>query len=483
MIRRAWRSIVRFLSSAGFATWLLAIVGAWSALATAIPQGLASKQSVAAWASAHPLIEPVVRAIGLHQAFTSIVFTVCALALGLSTALCAWQRTKVALGKARTLRRAALADEHSLAESHDLEFACDPALSRSDVMSIASQTLERLGIRTKRHDGLLTSASPAWSVWGSPVFHWALLVLIVALLVGNLLRSEGLMDVAVGQTKADTPASYWGASTAGPWHNWGWVHRSIRVDAFEPDFWTGGVDRGPTPTVAVLDRAGKVIKTQRVYPNMTLKTGSLTIYPSDDGLSAGVSLISPSGDVKLRSYALVDFSQDASGGTVPAGSLVVHDQSGKPQFGISITVPLDRVDGQYNQVVPKVPTARVVVTSPDGTRLVDGVVTPGEAVALPIGGTLRVDSIGYYARLQVVDDGSIPLLYVSLVVAMIGLTITVSMRQQIILVTAIDGPEGAKLAATIRLWRNASSSRDEIQNELAQALSRVEEAAPTSGDL
>jgi len=307
VIRSAWRGGVRFLASAGFATWLLAIVGVWSTVATVIPQGGASDPKVTAWALAYPLAEPVVRAIGLHQAFTSLVFTACVLALAVSIALCAWQRTKVAIGKGRTLRRAAVADEQSLTESHDLEVACDPASSRSKVLSIASQTLGHLGIRTKRRDDLLISVSPAWSVWGSPVFHWALLALIMALLVGNPQRSAGLMGVAVGQTKADAAQSYGNLHT-GLSHDWRRVHRSIRVDAFDLDFKTGGIDRGPTPTVSVLDAAGKVIKKQRVYLNMTLKTGSLTIYPSDYGLSADVSILDTSGVETGRSTQMVDFS-------------------------------------------------------------------------------------------------------------------------------------------------------------------------------
>jgi cytochrome c biogenesis protein ResB len=478
VIRSAWRRLVRFLGSAGLAIWLLVIVGVWSMVATLIPQGAATDREVTVWASAHPLVEPVVRAIGLHQAFTSLLFTVCVLALGVCTALCAWKRTKAAMDKAGTLRRAAVADERSLTARHDLEIACDPALSGAEVLSIASETLKHLGIKTKRRKDLLTAVSSPWSVWGSAVFHWALLALILALIVGNLLRSEGLMGVAVGQTKADAPVSY-GELHAGPMRDWSRVHRSIRVDAFDPHFRTGGIDRGPTPTVSVLDGVGKVIKTQRVYPNMTLKTGSLTIYPSDWGLSATLSLVNTSGVETARSVQLVDFSEEATDGTVPVGSVNVSDSAGNALLRVSVSVPLDHSGDKLLKGIPKKPAALVVVTSPDDKPVLDRIVSPGEGVTLPSGDTLRLDSIGYYARLSVVDDWSIPLLYAGLVIAIIGLTIAVAARQQIVLATVIEGPDGAKLAATMRLWRNASSSRSEIERELGQALSRVEEGSTT----
>ena len=469
MIRRTWRSIVRFLGSARLATWLLAILGAWSALGSLVAQGAASDPTVAAWASAHGLVEPVVRVLGLHQAFTSPVLIACILVLAVSIALCAWQRTKVAIAKARTLRMAALAGKESVAESHDLEIACDPALRGPEVLAITSETLAHLGIPAKRRDELLSTVSSPWSAWGSPVFHWALFALIMALIVGNLLRAEGLMGVAVGQTKADAPQSY-GVLHTGPLHDWAGVHRSIRVDALEPDFQTGGIDRGPTPTVTVLDGAGKVLVTQRVYPNVTLKAGSLTIYPSAYGLAVGVTLISAKGVEAGRSVQLVDFSNVATGGTMPATVLNVNDSAGKALLAISVTVPLDRKGDALVQEVPRKPVARVAVASVDGKTVLDRLVSPGDGVALPSGDTLRIGGVGYYARLQVVDDWTIPLLYIGLVVAMIGLTITVVARQQILMATVIEGPDGVKLAVRVRLWRNASSSRGEIESELTQAL-------------
>ena len=113
------------------------------------------------------------------------------------------------------------------------------------------------------------------------------------------------------------------------------------------------------------------------------------------------------------------------------------------------------------------------VTSPtgsDGTTVVNQVIRPGQQIKLPDGDTLQLDSVEYYARLAVVDDWSIPLLYLGLIVAFIGLGITVIARQQMILATVIDGPDGPRLVARVRLWRNASSSRSEIETELTRAL-------------
>jgi cytochrome c biogenesis protein len=479
VIRNLWRGVARLLGSARLATWLLVVVGIWSMLGSLVPQGGPLESAVKAWAASNPLAESVVSAIGLHRAFSSPFFLACVLVLGLCTALCAWRRTKAAIGKGRTLRQAAPADRQSLTELHDLGIDCDPALSGEEVLSLASGTLEHLGIKTKRHDEVLAAVSSPWSVWGSPIFHWALLALILTLAGGQLLRAHGLMGVAVGQTKADAPDSY-GVISAGPLYDWSRVQRSIRVDAVEPDFVSDGIDRGPTPTVSLLDGEGNVIVTQRVYPNATLKSGSLTIYPVTYGLSTTLATVSTAGVETGRGTLFVDFSAETTSGTTPVYHLNLTDKAGNLRYTISTTVPLDRRGGAFVEAVPAQPTARVVVSAPDGKPVLIRTVSSGEQMVLPgIGGSLRLDDVGYYARLQIVDDWSIPLLYAGLFVALAGLTLAVVARQQIVLATVVEGSEGVKLVAKVRLWRNSSSSRSEIETELTRALREHEKGSTT----
>ena len=438
-------------------------------LATFIVQGDASTPEVAVWAASHTPVEPLVNALGLHQAFSSFVFVACVVVLGVSTAICSWRRTKVAINRSRMLRGAANADRQSVAASHDLEIACDPARGAPEILSIASEMLGGLGIRTRHREDLLSAVSPWWSVWGSPVFHWALVALIAVIIVGSLQRADGSMALAVGQTKPDAPASYtW--LHAGSWHDWSDVHRSIRVDAFEPDYRIGGIDRGAVPTVSVLDATGRVIKTQRVYPNMMLHAGSLSINSPKCGLSAGLALLNPGGAEIGRSAEPIDFSQAAADGTVPLGVLTLTDSAGAGRLRVSVTVPLDRSAGRFDEWIPQQPRAHVVVTSVDGTQVLDQTIKPGEVATLPGGAGLKLLGIGWYSALGVVDDWTTPLLYAFMVVAMGGLAVTVLVRQQLLVATVVEEPDGAKLVMNVRLWRNASTNRGEIESELARAL-------------
>lgn len=466
------RKLVRLFGSARLATALLALIALWSALASFVPQGDASSDAVTAWASANPAVASLARVAGLHHAFSALPFVFCVTVLALFTTMCAWQRTRVAAKRTHAMRGAAL-DPQTLAADSDVRIACDPELNHSEILAKAAEALDGIGIRVRPRGGVLSAVSPRWTAWGSPVFHWALVAIIIVIPLGALARSSGQMGIAVGDVKVDQPASY-GLLSAGPWRNWGSVERTIRVDAFDVNYTTGGVHRGATPTVSVLNGAGEVLASQRVYPNATLKLRSLTIYPLDYGLAADISVADASGAEIWRSRELLDFSGKAEGGTAPVSPLVLENQGGGGDLHVLISVPLDRTEGGYLGRLPDDLRARIKVTSADGDPVLDEYLRPGEALALPSGATLRLDGLGYYARLQLVDDPSIPYLYAAAFIAMLGLGVATFARQMIVLAWKEDAPDGIHLVLRMRLWRILTTNRREIETRLRETVGSEE---------
>jgi hypothetical protein len=102
-------------------------------------------------------------------------------------------------------------------------------------------------------------------------------------------------------------------------------------------------------------------------------------------------------------------------------------------------------------------------------------VKPGADVPLPVGGSLRLISIGGYARLSIVDDPTVPLMYAVLVIALIGLATAVFARQQYVVAVVVDGPDGAKVLLSARFWRNASTTREKVVGALTKALGSADE--------
>ena len=109
--------IRRLLASATFATWLIVVIGAWSLVASLVPQGDLAEPAVTSWAEAHATAESIVQTLGLHHAFSSPIFLVCVSLLAVSMTLCSWDRTKVAVKRARQLRSARMTDVQQLASA------------------------------------------------------------------------------------------------------------------------------------------------------------------------------------------------------------------------------------------------------------------------------------------------------------------------------------------------------------------------------
>lgn len=476
MIRGFGRKVVGLLASTRLALGLIVFVGIWSVLATVIAQGGSSSRGVTAWAAAYPFLEPLVRIVGLHHAFTAPVFLSCVVLLGVSTAVCATRRTKAAFSRAGTLRAARSADADALAERHDTEIPFAAGLGEEDVLSIAARTLGSRGIRTRRRGGLLVAASSRVNVWGSTVFHWSLVALVAAIFLGQMVRSEGLIQLAVTQTKPDAPTSYV-ALQSGPWRARASAERSLRLDALEPDYKTGGVDRGAVPTVSLLDAAGKVIVKQRVYPNNMLHSGALAISAPTVGLAVWFVSLDDSGTVVGRYAQPVDFSQDTSGGTTPALALARGNAPDGSAERLYVSVPLDLAGGGYGEWVPDHPSAHVIVLSAQDEVLLDRVIKPREDVPLPGGGKIRLLGVGWYSLLAVVDDPTIPFIYAAMVIAMLGLTMSVALRQHLVIVGVADGDDGPVLAMRSRLWRNVPTSRSEMESDLREALNRVDDGS------
>lgn len=463
------RRIVRFLTSAVLVSTTLGFIGLWSIIATVVPQGDPTMGRAFAWAAANPALAPLVDAVGLHDAFHAPAFLVAVAVLAVSTILCSWQRTNVALKRSRALRAAASIDSLPTAARHDVLIECRDGTCGTAALDAAGGALLTLGVTTRRSGDALVSASSPLAPWGSPVFHWALVGFMLFVLIGSFVRSDGLIGLAVGQVKPNAPQSY-GRLSTGAWYSFEGESRSFRLDDFEPRFSADGIDHGPVPTVSVLDAEGNVLKTQLVYPNKMLHLGSLMISAPAYGLSVSLSLTDEAGTEVGSAVQLLDFDQSAPEGTIPLEPLVVTDATGATIALVHTTVPLIPEDGKFVEWLPKDAPVRIMATAPDDTTLVDELLEQGETVELPGALQLRVVDVGWYSRLSILDDWTIPFIYGWMILAALALSVTVFTRQRYVVVAAEEGPDGTVLAVRMRLWRHSATTRDEITEALTEAL-------------
>ena len=441
------RNFSASLASPRLAAGLMLYLGVYAFVGTLVPQGASTIPKVAAWAASHRALEPLVAAIGLHRAYYGVLFLVPMALLAASTVTCAWKRTRTSISRFRTLSALGAGRVAALATQPSFELHA-PDLSPAETLDVVQRELGVLGWRVRRSGDRAWLASFPVFVLASPLFHWSLVALMLVLPAGVLTRSDGLMGVPVAETVQDTPSSY-GISTVGPFHRWAQPPLRIGVEKFEPSYVFGGLDRGPTPTVSIRSADGTVLKTQRVYPNNPLRYGSIIVHPNDYGLAASFVLLGADGAEIARSSPLVDFDDSASAGTAP-GEMVLSDSSGKAAARVAITIPLARRHGLVVRLLPKSPVVQVRLTGADGSLVATDTLHPGESHRFADGTSLRFLGVNYYARLNVVDDWTVPLLYVALMLALVGVSGALLATQRAIVATVSPDEDGTKVAVVVR---------------------------------
>ncbi len=217
-MRSALSRLARWLASPRLALGLLFALVLLVFLATLVPQGgPATPRSL----SGRPRTRSPRQSLasfGFHSAYTSPVFLACALLLALSTTVCSWRRTKVAAYRLALVRSMTREQAQSLVRrptfSVELQAGTRPPRSRPSRRRCAS------GARSSPSgDGYVGGGASRLGILGSPVFHWALVLVFVVLVWGQLTRAEGLMGVAEGEIKPNTQQSY-GLIDSGALYRW-----------------------------------------------------------------------------------------------------------------------------------------------------------------------------------------------------------------------------------------------------------------------
>lgn len=457
------RQLTGWLASPRLAAVLLLATGVMSFIGTLVPQGRENDAAVSAWRAANPALEPLVSAVGLHQAFASPVFVGTVLLLAASTAVCAWRRTKVGMRRYRLLSAVTAEDAGRLIQRPT--FTIDVRADASDEpIEAAASALRGMGLHVSEREGMVVAASRPWTALASPVFHWAILLLILVIVGGRLNRFEGIMGVPVGDSRPLAAESF-GFIDAGGLHSFPSSPNLIRVDRLDLSYPVDGIDRGPAPTVSIVRPDGSVAASHVIYPNSPLRYGSLIIHPGETGLSPGFAIVSREGSEGARTNLLVDFVGVSPSGTSSAQFTLTAPVPADSIAG-TVTVPLAKRGGAFVEAAPN-PAKATFTLGPlaVGAPIAEETLSVGQELKLPDGSSLRFLGLGHYARLGVVDDPSIPLIYGLLLVALAGLSVSILGAQSFAVVVVRTCEDGGRcMDVFFRDWR-ANTARVERAEE------------------
>jgi len=395
-----------------------------------------------------------------------VVFLVPALLLTLSTAVCAWDRSRI--GAAFLQLRTDTSDVlMTRLRTRPTVSVALPGRSPADALNEASDALGSLGLRVSSRDGVLVATRWPYAGLGSALFHWALVGLFVVAGVGQLTKWEGLIGIPVGHGVTDTSESY-GLLVKGPLAqpspSTGYT---IAVDDMETDLVVDGVERGHAPDVVLRD-GDRVVARGLVYPNSPLHYRGIYIHREEWGLGVVASVVTSEGAEVGRRNFLFDFVS-AKDGRIPIDAEV------PPELGVEsmlFEVPLDEVPGgRYRRDLPADPRLEVRFSGSSGTT--NTVLRAGDTFRYPGAQmSLRVVDVDRYARFLVAYDPTIPWVYAFLVLAMIGCALALLAHPRAVLLRAEESEGTAvRLDALVIAKRMDPLFKERVQEAMSSMVS------------
>lgn len=379
--------------------------------------------------------------------------------LAASTAACAWERTRAAL---RALKHPATPSAAVIEQLRTRPRFTVPVAPGPDALDRIETTLRSLHLRVTRAGDVIEARGGTLGPLGSSIFHWALALLFVVIVLGQLTRAEGLMGVVAGYSKADVPESY-GTLEAGPLTG-ALTGRTIAVPRIEDGFTANGVEQGITPYVEIRSAAGDVLAAGHAYANHPIRYRSMLVHNNDNGLAV-VTTVSTQGQ-DLQQEVLLDYSADRLG--VDPSGFEVTGPAGESLAVILFDVP------EGGESTLEAPAVRVRAGgagwSPESPAEAEAVLRVGESTVLPGGVTLTIDGLTKYARLSVVDDWSVYCIYALFVIGMAGLSFALFAPYRVVRATIVAEGGSRHLAVTARHGRGDPHFPGRVEAVLREAL-------------
>ncbi|MGB4593733.1 MAG: cytochrome c biogenesis protein ResB [Coriobacteriia bacterium] len=393
--------------------------------------------------------------------YANPVFIGISMALTLATAACAWERAVGAIRRWNASTRISPESLERLRQQPRILVPVETGASSDAVIERVAGGLRAQRLSVRVGGTRIIGSAYRVGLIGSPLFHWALVLLFVFVGLGQLTRSEGLIGVPVGSSRLDALESY-GTVEEGPWHNPGFTGLTFAVPEMDLAHVVDGVDRGASPLVEVYDGPELVVSHQ-TYPNSPLRYRSLLIHANNYGLAGRFTL--ETGGQSVPVDVLYDF-QEGSGNAPNSSALLLT--RGTTDLEFSSSIALDAARSDWNWGMPQRP--RIAWKLVEAGATTTGTVLPGESIALGEGQVLRLDGITYYARLSVVDDWSVTPIYILFVLAAIGLILALLLPPRVVWIMLVERDGQRFLHAMTRQSRGDRMFPDRVEEALRAAV-------------
>jgi len=521
-LRRSVALVWRTLRSMRTAIILLLMLAAASVVGSLVPQLPNSPGRVAAFLDDHVFWGRAFQAAGFFDVFGSWWFVLVTALLFVSLVACLVPRSRAMIRAAR--QRPIQARELDAFPSFTERRVSS---SPSDAANAAARILRRRRYRVELDPNGAAVAAEKGSLRevGSLVFHWAFLLLLVAVIVGKGTGYVGHATIVEGYGWTDARLNYDGQLRTGLFFSGNFSGTQITLQDFQDAYRETGQPMDYRSSLVLANADGSDQQTAEVRINHPMGFNGIRIFQYGFGWAAMVRVLR--GDQVLFDGPVV-LGQDTSTGGNPLAQPwlgVVKLSTLRPQVGIALAVFPDG-EAYLRSIASGVPQPMTQANAPFikyqvwsgklldnalsglDTRLMHmtstGLVGEGWTVDLdrgcaisgPSGDlpgsskvtcphasgpnllTMSFPELRQYSTLQISRDATVPYVLAAAILIVLGLLPALYVSRRKVWVRARSDGEGSIL----QLGGFALQRKDRFDEEFASMVAAVTEAAGAAGD-
>jgi len=266
---------------------LLILLAAGAAVGSLLPQIPNSPQRVASYQLAHPFFGSLFLRAGFFDVFGSWWFVLILTLLFVSLIACLIPRSRAMI---RTIRQRPIhaREIDAFPQYRELRVPAEPAAVAATARTVLRRHGYRVAVAT---DGRAVAAEKGTlREVGSLVFHWAFLVLLVAVIVGKGTGYVGHATIVEGRTWTDAAFNYDGDLRTGRFSSGSHTGIGIKLLDYSDAFRQSGVPMDFTSKVELLNPNGTLARTDSVTINHPVSFDGVRIFQFGFGWAPVVTI-------------------------------------------------------------------------------------------------------------------------------------------------------------------------------------------------
>jgi len=290
---------------------LLFLLAAAAAVGSLLPQIPNSPERVASYRLAHPLFGTLFLRAGFFDVYGSWWFVLILTLLFVSLIACLLPRSRAMI---RTIRQRPIQAREidAFPQYRELRVAAEPAAAATTARTVLRHHGYRVALA---EDGRAVAAEKgALREVGSLVFHWAFLVLLVAVIVGKGTGYVGHATIVEGQTWTDAAFNYDGDLRTGRFSSGAHTGIGIKLLDYSDAFRQSGVPMDFTSKVDLLNPDGTLARADPVTINHPVSFDGVRIFQFGFGWAPLVTITEGGATIY---HGPVVMGQDAQPGDNP----------------------------------------------------------------------------------------------------------------------------------------------------------------------